>query len=258
MLAFRKPYYWTKQENRKDNSNTQQLYAVDYPYRESPLPRPTSNVSLGDVFAWFYEGKDFLPSHPHVNEVAHRCRTDSTYSGERPKRVTWSAERETGHALYSVIRLGRPKNVIEVGTYNGASTVSMAQALRDNGDSGQLHCVEIDQYNIDLTRHHLEEAGLAHLASLYQGSSQDPSLVDRLPESELIFIDGDHSYEGARHDYETFSKKLSPRGLMLYHDTIKIMALGRLMQEIAQSGDFDVFSMATSDGDGITFLRRRW
>ncbi len=45
---------------------------------------------------------------------------------------------------------------------------------------------------------------------------------------------------------------------MLYHDTIKIMALRRLMQEIAQSGDFDVFSMATSDGDGITFLRRRW
>jgi predicted O-methyltransferase YrrM len=258
MQALKKSYFWMTQREPKGVSNTPELYADDYTYRESPLPRPISNVSLGEVFAWFFNGKDFLPSHPHVNEVAHRCRTDSRYSGERPKRVAWSAERETGHALYSVIRLCRPRNVVEVGTYNGASTVSMAQALHDNGDSGQLHCVEIDQYNLDLTRHHLEQAKLSHLTSFYHGSSQDTSLVGRLPESELIFIDGDHSYDGAWQDYETFSKKLSVRGMMLYHDTIKIMALRRLMQEIAQSGDFDVFSIATSDGDGITFLRRRW
>ncbi len=163
MQALKNTYNWMIQKEPKRVSKTPQLYADDYTYRESPLPRPISNVSLGDVFAWFFDGKDFLPAHPHVNEVAQRCRTDSTYSGERPQRVMWSAERETGHALYSVMRLRCPRNVIEVGTYNGASTVSMAQALHDNGDSGHLHCVEIDQYNIDLTRDHLEQAKLSHL-----------------------------------------------------------------------------------------------
>jgi len=257
MYAFKRPYYWITKSKSKGTSN-QLLYAANYNYREAPMPRPVSNVSLGEVFGWFFDGSSFLPGDSHVNEIARRCRTDSTYSGQRPQRVSWSAERETGHALYSIIRLWRPRNIIEVGTYNGASTVSMAQALHDNGDFGRLHCVEIDQYNLDLTRHHLEMAGLSHVAYLYHGSSQDPRLVGGLPESELIFIDGDHSYDGARRDYETYSKKLSPRGLMMYHDTIKIMALRQLMQEITQSGDFDAFSVATSDGDGITLLRRRW
>lgn len=238
-------------------SGNRSLYQAHYTFREGPLPRPISNISLGEAFGWFFSDQGFLPADPHVNEVARRCRTDPSYSGDRPQRVTWSAERETGHALYSVLRLLRPQNVAEIGIYNGASSLCIAQALHDNNDAGHLHCVEVDDYNIALTHHHLREAGLAELASFYHGSSHDSALVAQLPSCEFVFVDGDHSYEGARSDFELFRGKLSPRGMMLYHDTIKIMALRQLMQEISESGDFDVFTVATSDGDGITFLRSR-
>ena len=34
-----------------------------------------------------------------------------------------------------------------------------------------------------------------------------------------MFIDGDHSYEGVKLDFELYSKILSPRGIILIHDT---------------------------------------
>lgn len=259
MKILNKVLIWGKKLSRTNiNSNRKILYAPNYVYREGPLPRPVSNISIGEVFGWFFNGEEFLPDNPHVNEVARKCRTDPAYSGKRPQRVPWSAERETGHAIYAVIRLLRPRNVTEIGIYNGSSSICIAQALDDNGNSGHLHCVELDEYNIALTRQHLEEAGLDPLVSFYHGSSHDQTLIEQIPQCEFIFVDGDHSYEGARKDFELYSEKLLPRGMMLYHDTTKIMALRQLIQEISQSCDFDVFTIATSDGDGITFLRRRW
>jgi predicted O-methyltransferase YrrM len=38
------------------------------------------------------------------------------------------------------------------------------------------------------------------------------------PEYDLIFIDGDHSYEGVRRDFELYQELLSPRGYIVFHD----------------------------------------
>jgi len=36
---------------------------------------------------------------------------------------------------------------------------------------------------------------------------------------DLLFIDGDHSYEGVKKDFDLYSKIVSPHGLILIHDT---------------------------------------
>jgi len=38
------------------------------------------------------------------------------------------------------------------------------------------------------------------------------------PEYDLIFIDGDHSYEGVKIDFELYKELLSNRGVILFHD----------------------------------------
>ena len=238
-----------------DESRTRRNYPVDYDFREDPLPRPLSNVSLGEVFGWFF-GTDFLPLHPHVHPIAEKCRTDPGYVKILPDGTRASSERETGHAIYSIVRLLKPKNVIEIGCYNGASSICIAKALQDNG-FGILHAVDISSTNIEITKRNLENADLTQWVQLYHGDSSDHDVLDRLSTSEFIFIDGDHSYEGAKRDFENYQNKLDTRGIMLFHDTIKIMALRHLMQEIYIDGRFDVFTVATSDGDGITFLKRK-
>jgi len=38
---------------------------------------------------------------------------------------------------------------------------------------------------------------------------------------DLLFIDGDHSYEGVKEDFDLYSTILSPKGIIILHDTDK-------------------------------------
>jgi cephalosporin hydroxylase len=57
---------------------------------------------------------------------------------------------------------------------------------------------------------------------LFIADSQIPETRDKVkefcPEYDLIFIDGDHSYEGVRRDFELYQELLSPRGYIVFHD----------------------------------------
>ena len=57
---------------------------------------------------------------------------------------------------------------------------------------------------------------------LFIADSQTPETRDKVkefcPEYDLIFIDGDHSYEGVRRDFELYQELLSPRGYIVFHD----------------------------------------
>ena len=62
---------------------------------------------------------------------------------------------------------------------------------------------------------------------LIEGSSQSPSVVaavvDALGDHQLdvLFIDGDHEYEGAMGDYRTYRHLVRPGGLIAFHDIIE-------------------------------------
>jgi hypothetical protein len=56
------------------------------------------------------------------------------------------------------------------------------------------------------------------------GDSQDPTMAAQLEDMlggdpiDLLFIDADHTYEGVRADYETYSPLVRPGGLIAFHD----------------------------------------
>lgn len=58
------------------------------------------------------------------------------------------------------------------------------------------------------------------------GNTHDPATVDALVEAldgrliDFLFIDGDHSYEGVRQDYEMYSRLVRPGGLIGFHDIV--------------------------------------
>jgi len=131
----------------------------------------------------------------------------------------------------------------------------MAQAVMENG-AGHIHAVEISKDSIDATAKNLEEANLRSYVTLHYGNSADPHILSKLPKSELIFIDGDHSYEGAKRDIENYKGILSDDGFMVLHDTTKIMDLHKLVDELCEQNGLKVFTFATSDGDGISLVRK--
>lgn len=55
---------------------------------------------------------------------------------------------------------------------------------------------------------------------------------------DLLFIDGDHSYEGVKKDFNLYSKLVSPNGLILIHDTDSSYAETLIVSEDAKKDFF--------------------
>jgi hypothetical protein len=55
---------------------------------------------------------------------------------------------------------------------------------------------------------------------------------------DLLFIDGDHSYEGVKKDFDLYSKLVSPHGIILIHDTDKSYSETLIVSEDAKKDFF--------------------
>jgi predicted O-methyltransferase YrrM len=138
-----------------------------------------------------------------------------------PDGVPGLLERREAETLYVLVRraagLG---DVVEIGSYRGRSTAFLAQALADEGGSRRL--IAIDP--------HLEGTEEDFRANVSAGSAS--SLVDaRVAFSHdvaqeisgplgVVWIDGDHSYDGVRQDFEDWFPKLATGGWVAFHDTV--------------------------------------
>jgi predicted O-methyltransferase YrrM len=62
---------------------------------------------------------------------------------------------------------------------------------------------------------------------------------------DYLFIDGDHTYEGAKQDFETYSKMVRPGGLIAFHDIVihkgSRCDAYRLWEEVKKSYNYKEF-----------------
>ena len=117
---------------------------------------------------------------------------------------------------------------MEIGSARGNSTCAIAVGLKENGH-GKLHAIDPhmptnwnDNFSVDtfeILRRNIATLGLTDHVEIIRSVSEDAArgwtrLID------LIFIDGDHSYEGVRRDWDMFAKYVSRFGVVVFHDTI--------------------------------------
>ncbi len=55
---------------------------------------------------------------------------------------------------------------------------------------------------------------------------------------DILFIDGDHSYEGVKKDFDLYSKLLNPNGVIMIHDTDKTYSETLIVSEDAKKDFF--------------------
>ena len=119
-----------------------------------------------------------------------------------------------GRLLKMFVRMIRPKNILEIGTYSGYSGLCLAEGLEEGG---MLHTIEINDEQEDFTRPWFENSAYADKIKMHIGDALD--VIPRLEvKFDLAFIDGDKRKYAEY--YEMVLDHLNDGGYILADNTL--------------------------------------
>jgi hypothetical protein len=153
-----------------------------------------------------------------------------------------------GHVPFAhwLVRELKPRLAVELGTAHGISFSAFCNAVRRDGLA--TRCYAVDTWQGDEHAGFYDESVFNGIdASVQQNYSSFATLLRRSFDSalglfaegsiDLLHIDGLHTYEAVKADFEAWSPKLSDRGVVLFHDTAiheRGFGVWRFWKEISQ------------------------
>ncbi len=173
--------------------------------------------------------------------------------------------------LYGLARLMKPEVCVEIGSARGKSACYIGLALKRNG-RGKLYAIDPhtqtnwnDLGPVDtlaIIRKHLRKAQVADYVEIVRKTSGE-AVVGWHARIDLLFIDGDHTYDGVKADWERFSPFMNPFDIVVFHYTLweirpdpnwqrKDMGVPRFVDELRLAG----YPVVTIDEDfGLTLVQ---
>jgi len=137
---------------------------------------------------------------------------------------TWVDHMPFGYDLVAELR---PNRVVELGTHNGISFFTFCQSIIENDIEALCYAVDTwegDEHSGSYGEEVFETVR-AHAREHYRGISYllrtrfDEALTHFDDESiDLLHIDGLHTLDAVKHDFETWYPKVRPGGIILFHD----------------------------------------
>jgi predicted O-methyltransferase YrrM len=131
---------------------------------------------------------------------------------------------ESHRKIWSLIKEYKPLKYLEIGSQHGFSASIAASANKDmhlylfdwagNGNGGHTT-------SADFLKYHMEKfAEKRHTITF--GDTQSAEISQKIIDGgpyDFVFIDGDHSYAGARHDFDTVLRCISDKAIIIFDDT---------------------------------------
>lgn len=129
---------------------------------------------------------------------------------------------------FALIRIIRPRVIVELGTHYGDSYFAFCQSLKYCSIDCKAYAVDTwmgdehaGHYGDDVYRQVLDvnELHYNHFSRLIRSTFDEAADGFSAGTIDLLHIDGLHSYEAVRHDFETWQHLLSDKSVVLFHDT---------------------------------------
>jgi caffeoyl-CoA O-methyltransferase len=176
-----------------------------------------------------------------------------------PGMLTGTVE---GRFLQQLVFGIQAKRVLELGTYSGYSSLSMAEVLPEGG---HIDTCEISEQHAEVARRYHERSPFGDRITVHVGPALET--IERLGgEWDFVFIDADK--ENYSSYYEALVPRLGPTGLMAIDNTLwggrvldgaddseSTRAIRELNDRVA--ADDRVVAVQLTVRDGVTLVRRR-
>jgi len=156
---------------------------------------------------------------------------------------------EEAALLYHLARGTTTGSIIEVGSYRGRSTVALAKGALAGGNQPVYAIEPHEEFTGALGGYFGPvDRGVFFQVMLKTSSFENVRLVNLSSEVitpgwkepvSLLWIDGDHTYQGVRRDFECWKNHLAPTAYIAFDDaTDPRLGPYKLIGEILQSGEF--------------------
>lgn len=163
-----------------------------------------------------------------------------------------------------IIGAAEPRLLVELGTHYGNSYFAFAQAVQDQGLPTAMYAVDHwkgDEHSelygeevfTAVAQHN--ERGLAGFSTLLRATFDEALAHFDDGEVDLLHIDGHHTYESVKHDFDSWQPKLSTRAVVLFHDTAvreRDFGVHRLWAELAER--YPAFAFDHGHGLGVVAI----
>jgi hypothetical protein len=135
-----------------------------------------------------------------------------------------------GHIPFAtwLVCVAKPRVIVELGTHSGNSYFAICQAVKqyETGSKcyavdtwqGDAHALSYGEEIYDMVRKNNDE-NYASFSKLLRMTFDEALFHFEDHSVDLLHIDGLHTYEAVKHDFETWLPKLAPGAIVLFHDT---------------------------------------
>jgi len=200
-----------------------------------------------------YAEEHTTPPEPLLAELAKETRATL----ESPQMLTGTVE---GRFLELLVYASGASRVLELGTYSGYSSLSMAAGLPAGG---RIDTCELDENRATVAQRYIDQSPYADRIQIHLGPALEA--IGRLEgEFDFVFIDADKP--NYLNYYEAVLPRLSERGFIAADNTLWS---GRVLDETAEEegtraikafnehvkSDPRVTSVMLSVRDGVTLIR---
>ena len=234
---------------------------------------------IGKTLKWFVFNiysilKDAILATTYSQSLIKRAISRKlivNYSGDNGHNLNFT-QYFLGFGLihYSFVRNTKPKNILCIGSRKGFIPAILGLACKDNGvghvdfvDAGygeetpEKHWSGCGFWKTENAKKHFAKIGVDKYISTYVMTTKEFAIKHPEKKFQYIYIDGDHSYEGVRSDYDLFWPLLEKFGFMSFHDVLVkgyldkgLFGVWKLWKEIADKNAI-VFPFPKESGLGI-------
>lgn len=181
-----------------------------------------------------------------VQETSTPKEIVTTATFKEEARHEWNSEADVCEFIGSLIKMTQSKAVLEIGVFEGETSIKMIDALPTGGYYAGL---DINDYR----KHKLSKDGVAVDFKL----GESIQLLKGFPANhfDFIFVDGDHSWANILPEFKEVERVIAKGGILAYHDSIHLPDVKELMR-YASHYKYNVITLNTSEGRGLTLLQR--
>lgn len=187
----------------------------------------------------------------------------------------WLSFRE-GALLYNLAkRCLKNNSIVEIGSWEGKSTVYISNGSKAGNNAhifavdphtGPEQSIRNEVWTYDVFMKNIAGGGAGELVTPIVKFSKDAARDFNKPVG-LIFIDGGHTYEAVKIDFDSWCPKVVEGGVIAFHDSLKYDGPRQLLSEIVPGSrsfknagivDGIFFMTKTARNSGWDKLRNRY